>query len=133
MAILQTTAPAEILDEKVVVPAMPPEIIPDGKLDIIKEDSENLSRNLKEDLRTRELIETDLTRKKLFKVVSEALGAEKVTINEDGVEICREPDHELRLKAAREAREILGETALPSKGRVMPNIVVVLANGRRVG
>ena len=84
---------------------------------------------MKKDLRERELEEADLTRKKLFVRVSEALDAEEVLVDDEGREIGRTPDHKVRLAAAREAREILGETALPSKGRVMPNIVVKLPDG----
>ena len=99
---------------------------------IVKTDlpsNKNQNKQLQEDLREKELRETDLTRRKLFRTVSEALDAEDVVIDEEGTVISREPDHKTRLMAAREAREILGETAQPNKGMVMPNIVVKLPDG----
>lgn len=106
----------------------------DSEVEIVKSgEEESLPvEGIKEDKRERELREGDLTRKKLYRVVSEAMDAEEVLVDVDGKEIGRTADHEVRLKAAREAREILGETAIPSKGRVMPNIVVFLSNGKEI-
>ena len=119
---------AEIIpqeDENMDVLSNPPQVL--SKSEVIQTEISSL----KEDLRERELREEDLTRKKLFRVVSEAMEAEEVLYDkETGKEVGRTPDHEVRLKAAREAREILGETAMPSKGRVMPNIIVYMPGGR---
>jgi hypothetical protein len=90
------------------------------------------TNNLKEDLREMELREADLTRRKLFRVVSGALDAVKLTVNDEGGVICEEPDHEVRLKAAKEAREILGETAAKQGAQRIPAIVLILPGGARV-
>ena len=89
------------------------------------------NKNLQEALREQELKETDLTRKKLFRVVSEALDAEDILLDDNNKEVGRTPNHEIRLKAAKEAREILGETKRDeSSAQRIPNIVIVLPTGK---
>lgn len=86
--------------------------------------------DLKEDLRERELMETDLTRRKMFRAVSEALDATRIIVNKYGTPVGEVADHTVRLAAAREAREILGETARKdaSTGK-MPAIIIKHSDG----
>ena len=86
------------------------------------------SEELRKDVRDLELKETNLVRRRAFAAIADALEAKIIVRDRYGNLMGTDVDHKIRLQAAKDALEILGDNN-DSLGSKIPLIKIGLSNG----